>query len=186
MCACLSSTAGRVRALISPLVQREQIVGWAAGRGAAIASVFEEFEESGARADRPLLMQAISRVESGLTDGIVVASLDRFGRSLMDGLAAINRIQTAGGTFVAVGDGFDLATDTGQLVLRIMLSIAEWELDRVRLQWNTARERAIHRGLHHGQRVPVGYARRPDRRLVPDPLAAPVRSPSYIAGELRV
>ena len=128
MCACPKLNGREGESFISPLVQREQIVGWAAGRGAAIASVFEEFEESGARADRPLLMQAISRVESGLTDGIVVASLDRFGRSLMDGLAAINRIQTAGGTFVAVGDGFDLATDTGQLVLRIMLSIAEWEL----------------------------------------------------------
>ena len=162
------------QSFISPLVQREQIAGWAAGRGAAIASVFEEFEESGGRADRPLLMQAISRVESGLTDGIVVSSLDRFGRSLMDGLAAIDRIQAAGGTFVAVGDGFDLTTDTGQLVLRIMLSIAEWELDRVRLQWNTAREHAVRRGLHHGRRAPVGYVRRPDRRLAPDSLAAPV------------
>lgn len=153
---------------ISPLVQREQINGWAAARGASVANVFEEFEESGGRADRPLLMEAVSRVECGLTDGIVVASLDRFGRSLLDGLAVIERIQSAGGSFVAVGDGFDLATDTGQLVMRIMLSIAEWELDRVRLQWSTARQRAVMRGLHTGRCPPVGYTHGEDRRLMVD------------------
>lgn len=158
---------------ISPLVQRDRIADWAAARGATVANVFEELEESGARADRPLLMEAIARIESRLTDGVVVASLDRFGRSLVDGLAAIDRIQSAGGSFVAVEDGFNLSTDTGQLILRIMLSIAEWELDRLRSQWSTARERAIQRGVYMGPRPPVGYLRRPDGRLVPDSRTAP-------------
>ncbi len=157
---------------ISPSVQREQIEGWAQSRGAMIATVFEEMEESGGRADRPMLMSALARVESGLTDGIVVATLDRFGRSLLDGLAAIDRIRAAGGTFASAGDGFDLTTDTGKLVLRIMLSIAEWELDRVRSQWSTARERAVMRGLHSGRRPPIGYLRPADRRLIPDPAVA--------------
>ena len=72
------------------------------------------------------------RVEAGETGGIVVVKLDRFGRTLVDSLALIARIEAAGGTFASVQDGFDLSTDTGRLVLRIMLSLAEWELDRIR------------------------------------------------------
>ena len=110
-----------------------------------VGEVFEELDESGGRADRPLLMRAIERVESKESAGVVVAKLDRFGRSLIDGLAAIERIRAAGGTFVAVQDGLDITTPTGKLVLRIMLSMAEWELDRIRAPWEVARERAVAR-----------------------------------------
>ena len=113
----------------------------------------------GARADRPKLQAAIERIERGESDGIVVAKLDRFGRSLMDGLQLIDRIRDAGGTFASVQDGFDLGTDTGRLVLRIMFSMAEYELDRVRGSWYDARARAVMRGIHPSARTPFGYAR---------------------------
>jgi len=58
-----------------------------------------------------------------------VTKLDRFGRSLAHGLEAIDRIRRAGGVFVSVQDGLDLTTDTGKLVMRIMLTMAEFELD---------------------------------------------------------
>jgi DNA invertase Pin-like site-specific DNA recombinase len=76
---------------------------------------FEELDQSGARDDRPKLATAIARVEAGQSGGLVVSELDRFGRSLVDGLAAIERIQAAGGTFVSVNNGFDLSTDNGRL-----------------------------------------------------------------------
>ena len=159
---------------ISPAVQREQIVEWAKLNGATVATVFEELDQSGARSDRPMLVEALARVESGMTDGIVVAKLDRFGRSLLGCMTAIERIQSAGGTFVAVQDGLDLTTDTGKLVLRIMLSMAEWELDRVRAQWDAARERAVARGVHMGAYAPTGYLRDSKRLLHPDPIAGRV------------
>src|SRR6476646_11082618 len=80
---------------ISPSVQREQIEGWAKLNGASIGEVFEELDESGARRDRPKLLEALGRVEAGSSDGIVVAKLDRFGRSLIDSLSAIDRLQEA-------------------------------------------------------------------------------------------
>src|SRR3954451_5807508 len=103
---------------ISPLEQRDRIESWARLHRVQVAEVFEELDESGARSDRPLLLRAIERVEDGQTNGVVVAHLDRFGRSLVDGLAGIERIRRAGGTFVSVGDGFDIRTPTGKLVLR--------------------------------------------------------------------
>ena len=138
-------------------------------RGAHVLEVFEELDESGARADRPLLQEAIRRVEAGVSQGVVVAVLDRFGRSLVDSLALIDRIQAAGGTFVAVQNGLDLTTDTGRLVLRLMLSLAEYDLDRIRSNWDAARAHAIARGVHLGPKPPTGYRRLKSGRLRPDP-----------------
>jgi hypothetical protein len=135
--------------------------------------VFEELDESGGRRDRPLLEQAICRVERGESHGLVVAYLSRFGRSLIDGLAAIERITRAGGTFVSVQDGLDCSTDTGKLILRFLLSVAEWELDRTRTGWVVARERAVLRGVYPSI-APFGYARGRDGRLRPDSQTAPV------------
>src|SRR4051794_22732065 len=86
---------------ISPVEQRDRIEGWARLHEVQLAEVFEELDQSGARSDRPLFLRAIERVEDGQTNGVVVAHLDRFGRSLADGLAAIERIRRAGGTFVS-------------------------------------------------------------------------------------
>jgi DNA invertase Pin-like site-specific DNA recombinase len=149
---------------ISPVVQREQIEAWAALNGSRVGRIFEELDRSGASWDRPLLAEAIDRVERGLSDGIVVAKLDRFGRSLIESLQAIERIRRAGGTFAAVQDGLDLTTETGRLALRIMLSTAEWQHDRIREQWHTARASAISRGVHAGAQAPFGYVRDADTR----------------------
>jgi DNA invertase Pin-like site-specific DNA recombinase len=159
---------------ISPQVQRDQIRGWAKLNHASVGEIFEELDESGARRDRPKLLAALERVESGASNGIVVAKLDRFGRSLGDSLAAIERLQAAGGTFVSVQDGLDLSTATGKLVLRIMFSMAEWELDRIRTNWETAKRKAIERGVFVGSWPPFGYRRDQNGRLKPDRRTAPV------------
>ena len=157
----------------SPAVQREQLEGWAKLHGHVLGEMFEELDESGGRADRPLLMAAIERIESGESQGLVVARLDRFGRSLLHGLAAIERITAAGARVVSVQDGVDFSTDTGRLVLRVMLSMGELELDRVRSTWKMARHRAVARGVAPGN-LPAGYRRGRDGRAGVDPELGPV------------
>ena len=165
---------------ISPAVQREKIEAYCRLHGTELLNVYEELDESGARRDRPKLLEAVERVERGESGGIVVARLDRFGRSLVDSLSAIERVQSAGGVFASVADGFDISTDTGRLVLRIMLSLAEFELDRVRGNFSDARARAVARGLHPSPVPPFGYSRPTDENgrvvgpLTPDPATAPL------------
>src|SRR5215208_6940896 len=77
---------------ISPRLQRQRIEQWAKLHRATVVVVHEELNESGARNDRPKLLEALGRIERGDTDGLVVARMDRFGRSLLDSLAAIERI----------------------------------------------------------------------------------------------
>ena len=170
----VSQVAGRGGdSFISPAGQREQIEAWARLHGAVVAEMFEELDESGGRSDRPLLQEALGRVESGESGGIVVAYMSRFGRSTLDGLLAIKRITDAGGSFVSVQDGLDYGSDTGRFVLRHLLSSAEWDLDRIRSNWRVASERAVARGVFIGG-VPFGYVRGKDGRLRIDPEQGPI------------
>jgi DNA invertase Pin-like site-specific DNA recombinase len=164
---------------ISPAVQEETIRQWAGARGVRVLEVFVELDESGGRSDRALLELAIRRVEDGISDGIAVAKLDRFGRSLVDGLRAIERIHRADGLFFAIQEGLDLTTDAGRLVLRIMLGMAEWEQDRTRSSWEVAKARAVARGVYMGSVAPVGYRRTRGGRLRPDPAVAPVIAEAF-------
>jgi DNA invertase Pin-like site-specific DNA recombinase len=67
---------------ISPAIQREGIEAWAAARHARLLDVFCKLDESGGRADRPLLERAIEQIETGASQGLVVWKVDRFSRSV--------------------------------------------------------------------------------------------------------
>jgi DNA invertase Pin-like site-specific DNA recombinase len=97
------------------------------------------------------------------------AKLDRFSRWLPYGVKIIDRIDQAGGLFVAAA-AFDLRTDSGRLHFHVMLSFADYELRRFRTGWRQARETLIlERGQHWGLSVPLGYRRGEDGRLDADP-----------------
>ena len=164
---------------ISPTVQREAIQEWAARQGFKLNDVFEELDESGARADPPLLQRAIAQIEAGASDGLVVWRVDRFGRSLNDGVQIIERIRSAGGGFYSVHDGLDIDTEAGRLALRILLSVAEFQLEGIRAGWDAAREHAIRRGVHLNHIVPVGYRKTRSGRLRPHPRNARIMTELY-------
>ena len=123
---------------ISPTQQRERIEAWIAALGHERGEIFEEPTRRARGPIAPSCRRRSSASSAGSPTASSSPKLDRFGRSLMDGLQLIDRIRDAGGTFASVQDGFDLGTDTGRLVLRIMFSMAEYELDRVRGGWYDA------------------------------------------------
>ena len=164
---------------ISPRVQREQIETWATGTHKRLLWVFEELDESGVRADRPLLHEALERIETGVSRGLAVSRVNRVGRSLIDGLMQVDRVRAAGGELYSVLDGLDTSTSAGRLVLRIMLSMAEMEIDRIRDDWDAAHERAIKRGAYIGAYVPPGYVKTRSGRLRVDERFAPVIAEAF-------
>ena len=159
---------------ISPAVQRAQIRGWAKLHGVPIGEVFEELNETGGRSDRPEAAGGDRAGRVGCDQGHRRREARPL-RPLADRRPREDRtITEAGGIFVAVQDGLDLSTPTGKLVVRIMLSMAEWELDRIRDSWRIAVTEAVDRGVHPGPWSPFGYRRGPGGRLEPDPQAAPL------------
>jgi hypothetical protein len=106
--------------------------------------------------------------------------VDRFGRSLNDGVQIIERIRRAGGRFYSVQDGLDIDTEAGRLALRVLLSVAEFHLEGLRASWDAAREHAIGRGgMHLAKTVPVGYRRTGSGRLLPHPMHGVVIAELY-------
>jgi DNA invertase Pin-like site-specific DNA recombinase len=161
--------------------QREAIERWCRDHDHRLVDLRQDIDVSGASKNRPNLEELVVRVESGDLAGIVVAKLDRFSRWLPYGVQIIERIDEAGGLFVAAADGFDLRTDSGRLQFHVMLSFADYELRRFRTNWRKARETLIlERGQHWGPAVPLGYRRDADGRLAIDPETADLVRELYV------
>jgi site-specific DNA recombinase len=137
---------------------------------------WEEIDQSGARLQRPMFQEALTRCERAETGGIIVARLDRFARSAVDALESIKRLNEAGARLVSVEDNFDGSTPMGRFAIGILTLIAELELERIKENWTTAVRAAIERGVHISARPPTGYRRDESGRLVRDePAASAIR-----------
>jgi DNA invertase Pin-like site-specific DNA recombinase len=154
--------------------QRKRIKSYANAQGHSIARWIEDLDQPGSKYERPGLQEALALVESRKADGLIVGSLDRFARSVPDAALALRRLETVGGTLISVKDALDTSTPVGKFARTMMLALAELELDRIRENWQTIRDRAIGRGVHFSTYVPTGYVRGSDGRLEPDKRAAPV------------
>jgi DNA invertase Pin-like site-specific DNA recombinase len=152
---------------ISPKVQTEKVEAFAKLHGHRVVDWLQDLDEPGSRADRPGFQAALTQVEAGVVDGIAVAKLDRFARSVADAAAAIRRIDEAGGQLVSVEDNFDSSTPMGRFAMHMLLALGELELARIRESWATAQEYAVDRGIHIASRAPTGYRRGKDGRLEP-------------------
>jgi DNA invertase Pin-like site-specific DNA recombinase len=159
---------------ISPDVQREAIARYVKGTGHKIVGEEIDLDQSGGKIDRPAFERAFAAVEAGDADGIAVAKLDRFARSVAGAAKALERLEEAGGSLVSVDLGIDTSTAAGRLMRNVLTALAEFELDRIRDNWAEARDRAIARGIHICKVPPVGYRKADDGRLEPDPTAAPI------------
>jgi DNA invertase Pin-like site-specific DNA recombinase len=171
----VSRVAGREGdSFISPEIQRERIEAHAKAHGHEIVSWETDLDQPGSRYERPAFQLALEAVEQGAAGGIIVAKLDRFARSVAGAAQAVARLEASGGVLVAVDLGLDTSNPAGKLMRNVLMALAEFELDRIRESWQSAREHAIGRGIHISNVPPVGYRRGKDRRLEPDPEAGPI------------
>jgi DNA invertase Pin-like site-specific DNA recombinase len=147
---------------MSPAIQRDDIGRWAGDHGISVGMMVEEEDVSGGKAiaDRRL-GELIKRVEDGRSAGVIVRSLDRFGRDSLDGAVNIKRLTDVGARLIAVIDGVDTGPGgSSKIALAVQLAIAEDYLDRVRTNWDATKRRNVEvRGLHVCATPPIGYRR---------------------------
>jgi DNA invertase Pin-like site-specific DNA recombinase len=111
---------------------------------------------SGARASRPQFDRAIDALHDG--DTLVIATLDRLGRSTQNMLTFAHelRIRGAGLRVLNLGGGdVDTSTPMGSMVFTVMAALAQMELDikRERIGDSVSKRRAAGKDL--GGRHPV-------------------------------
>jgi DNA invertase Pin-like site-specific DNA recombinase len=172
------------RQFMSPDLQRQSVERWCNAYDHELVEVVEDLDRPG-RADREQLQELVERVVRGELDGLVVAKLNRFGRSARKAEQDILRIVEAGGKFIAIEDQFDPSTTTGRFMMRILSAVAEMEVERLGDGTKAAIAQRINGGRHWGKRPRLGLELDAEGRLKQSRHAATVRQvfERYAEGE---
>ena len=79
--------------------------------------VVELDRSAGKGKQRPRFDAALERCQKSEADGLAVAYVSRFGRSVSEALARVELLHEASARVVSIAEGIDSATPTGKLVL---------------------------------------------------------------------
>jgi len=151
----------------SPDQQRDECQRWADANGAKVVHWHESVGVSGKTMQRDDIDAALERIRTGLTDGVVVAWLDRFSRAPVgEALKVYNDFKSAGGRVVAADmAGLDPTDATGEMALTVNLAVGRMQWRKLAERWDQSRGDAVKAGIPIGG-APFGYRVGPDRRLV--------------------
>ena len=116
-----------------------------ANAGVTPDRVFSDTASGGAGSDRPGWTECISWLREG--DHLVVAAVDRLGRSVREVATALHELTTQGVHVRSLREGVDTSTPTGRAVVSIMATIAELELELGKERRAASREARVARGL---------------------------------------
>jgi len=96
-----------------------------------VVEVIEDRGASGKSLDRPGLQRALSQLDAGAAEGLLVTKLDRATRSVRDLGLLLDRWFGEDFALFSVAEQIDTRTASGRLVLRILASVAEWEREAI-------------------------------------------------------
>lgn len=106
---------------------------------------------------RPALQRALSSLRNGEADALLVAKLDRLTRSVRDlGTLLEDHFGERGAGLISLGESVDTRTAAGKLVLRLLVSVSEWEREAIGERTSTALQHLKSQGRRVGS-VPFGY-----------------------------
>jgi DNA invertase Pin-like site-specific DNA recombinase len=119
---------------------------------AGCSRIFEE-TASGALRERPELAAALDYMRPG--DVLVVARLDRLGRSLRHLLDTVEDLQRRGIGLQSLGEQLDTTTAAGRLIFHLFAVLADFERALTRERADAGRAAARARGETGGRPVAV-------------------------------
>ncbi|HEY6327521.1 MAG TPA: recombinase family protein [Candidatus Cybelea sp.] len=125
-------------------------------QAAGCAQIFSDVA-SGASIDRTGLEAAITALRAG--DTLVVARLDRLGRSMPHLVATVHELADRGVGFRSLAESIDTTSAAGRLVLHIFASLADFERELIRERTREALAAKKRRGEHVGRRPALNSSR---------------------------
>ncbi|MBN7561402.1 recombinase family protein [Mycobacteroides abscessus] len=121
---------------------------------------FVDIASGRAGSERPGWAECLTWLREG--DTLVVAAVDRIGRSVREVATALADLTVRGIALRSLREGVDTSTPTGRAVVQIMSSIAELELELGKERRVASREARVSRGLPATRppKLPVGQQER--------------------------
>jgi site-specific DNA recombinase len=99
----------------------------AEARGWTSPREFVDLGHSGAKASRPALDELRRAVRAGEVRVVMVAGLDRLGRSLRDLLVLLDELTASGCAVISLRESIDLTTPVGRLMVQVIGALAEFQ-----------------------------------------------------------
>ena len=122
--------------------------------GYVVEVVREEGRSGKSVTGRPLLTDALARLDAGEAHALYVSKSDRLSRTVGDTIAIVDRAMAHGWRLVVMDPSVDLTTPLGRAMLTMAQTFAELELENIRERhraWHAeARERGKVWGVNYG------------------------------------
>lgn len=128
-----------------------------------VVTVFSDPGVSAKDMNRPAFQQLLHAIEEGKVNLVLVTELSRFTRSMKDFSLLQEFLKKHGCEFLSMRENFDSSSATGNLVMTIMATLAEFERKQTAERISNSFHERAKRGLYNGGAVPLGYRIDPDR-----------------------
>jgi DNA invertase Pin-like site-specific DNA recombinase len=104
---------------------------------------------------RPVLLEALNRLDRGEAEGLIVTKLDRLARSTIDFLTILERSQRKGWALIVLDLCIDTTTPAGTLNATMMASFAQYEREIISQRTKSALAYKKSQGLSIGRASPT-------------------------------
>lgn len=142
--------------------QRDQCTTAASLHGFTVVGEYVDAGVSGAKTARPALDELMAAVMTGHVEAIIIAKLDRLGRSLLHLLTLIGQLDALGVRVISAGDNIDTRTPAGRMMVQLLGVFAEFERERIRERSADGARRRVAEGGFVSSSPPFGYRTVPD------------------------
>lgn len=151
----------------------------AARMGYDVTAVEADPGISGRTWQRPAVRRAMSAIEDGRADVIVLWKWSRLSRARLDWAIAVDKVESAGGRIESATEPTDTTTSAGRLSRGILAEFAAFESERIGEEWQRAIRSRQARGLPGTGGPRFGYIRIEKDQYEPDPITGPVLAELY-------
>ncbi len=122
-----------------------------------VVAVFSDPGVSAKDMNRPGFQKLLRAIEKKEVNAVLVTELSRFTRSMRDFCLLQDFLKRQGCQFLSMRENFDTSTATGNLVMTIMATLAEFERQQTAERISNSFHERAKRGLYNGGSVPLGY-----------------------------
>jgi len=124
------STEGQAEEGVSLAAQREKIECYAALYDLELVAVMEDAGASARTLKRPGLQAALAALTAGEAEGLLVAKLDRLTREVAGLGYLLDKYFGKSFALFSVGEQINGRTAGGRLVLHVLMSVSQWEVEK--------------------------------------------------------